>query len=112
MELSPITNVDEPRSEDLSDLVPSGGPEVLLSLDARSRSIAVGLRDSLEPIVRKVVGGGGRPAALSRGLDIDRTLAARVLRAIRADDTVQVLQEIPAPNGLRIFLDAAARVGV
>lgn len=81
-------------------------------LDARSRSIAVGLRDSLEPIVRKVVGGGGRPAALSRGLEIDRTLAARVLRAIRADDTVQVLQEIPAPNGLRIFLDAAARVGV
>jgi hypothetical protein len=88
------------------------GVDLEAGLDFRSRSIASGLRSSLEPIVRKVVGRGGRPAALSRTLEIDRTLAARVLRAIRADDTVQVLQEIPAPNGLRIFLDAAARVGV
>ncbi len=112
MELGPISSAV--ALPELADEASSMVPLLIVrsGLDARSRSIAVGLRDSLEPIVRKVVGGGGRPAALSRGLEIDRTLAARVLRAIRADDTVQVLQEIPAPNGLRIFLEAAARVGV
>lgn len=82
------------------------------ALDDRSRAIALGLRECLEPIVRQVVGRGGRPAALARTLGIDRTLAARVLRAIRAEDAVQVLQEIPAPNGLRIFLDAASRAEI
>lgn len=95
-----------------SAAVVSSAPVGKGPLDVRSRTIATGLRDSLEPIVRNLVGTGGRPAALSRGLEIDRTLAARLIRAIRADDTVQVLQEIPAPNGLRIFLDAAERVGV
>ena len=112
MELAPVTNVEVFPGDADGAIAMAPTPDFRVGLDARSRSIAVGLRDSLEPIVRKVVGGGGRPAALSRGLEIDRTLAARVLRAIRADDIVQVLQEIPAPNGLRIFLEAAARVGV
>ncbi len=116
--MKPVTEAPDilPMADDTVDMATTRPrfTEISLSegLNTRSQTIAVGLRDSLEPIVRKVVGIGGRPAALSRGLEIDRTLAARVLRAIRATDTVQVLQEIPAPNGLRIFLDAAARVGV
>src|SRR5436190_314459 len=89
---SPTTNMDlvqptntEVLGEDAATLaIMSQATQLQPGLNARSRSIAIGLRDSLDPIVRKVVGAGGRPAALSRGLEIDRTLAARVLRAIRA----------------------------
>jgi len=69
------------------------------------------LRASLTPLVRHSLGSGIRPASLARALSIDRTLAARVLRAIRADDSVQLLHEIPAPGGLRIFLDASSAAG-
>ncbi len=82
------------------------------AVSRRSREVAQRLRESLTPIVQEVAGVGLRPAVLSRGLAIDRTLAARVLRAVRAADHVTFLHEIPAPGGLRIFLDAArTRVG-
>lgn len=112
MASGPIAKSASVGAEEYSVALLPTGLDLARGLDARSRTIAMGLRESFEPIVREIVGRGGRPAALSRGLAIDRTLAARMLRAIRADETVQVLQEIPAPNGLRIFLDAAARIGV
>ena len=91
--MKPVTEAPDilPMADDTVDMTTTRPrfTEISLSegLNTRSQAIAVGLRDSLEPIVRKVVGIGGRPAALSRGLEIDRTLAARVLRAIRATDT-------------------------
>jgi hypothetical protein len=112
VEIGAIANLDDLSADANAAQAVVRGALLQPALNVRSRVIAEGLRESLDPIVRKVVGGGGRPAALARTLEIDRTLAARILRAIRADDTVQVLQEIPAPNGLRIVLDAAARVGV
>lgn len=82
------------------------------TLQERARVIADQLRERLSPIVVDIAGVGMRPAALARGLAIDRTLAARVVRAIRAEDHVTFLNEIPAPGGLRILLDAAReRVG-
>jgi hypothetical protein len=83
-----------------------------LPLDTRSRAVAASLRGALEPIVRAAAGAGARPATLARGLEIDRTLAARILRAVRSSDALMVLQEIPSPHGLRIFLEAAERSGV
>lgn len=82
------------------------------ALDARSREVAEGLRSVLTPIVQHAAGTSARPATLARGLEIDRTLAARILRAVRSRDSLLVLREIPSPHGLRIFLDAARRYGV
>jgi hypothetical protein len=50
--------------------------------------------------------------ALAKTLRIDDSLAARVLRASRAGDPLSSLRELPAPQGLRLFVDAAARHGV
>ncbi|MGD9688423.1 MAG: hypothetical protein AB7K52_04350 [Phycisphaerales bacterium] len=82
-----------------------------VSLRGRSLRVARGLRESLAPIVTALVGPAARPASLCRALDIDRTLGARILRSIRSRDGLLVLQEIPAPPGLRIFLEAARRAG-
>lgn len=87
-------------------------PSVREDLMARAAEVAEELRSTFTPIVVECAGAGRRPAVLARTLRIDRTLAARVLRSIRADDSVQSLHEIPAPGGLRIFLDAAAAAGV
>jgi hypothetical protein len=104
--LDGVPELEPPLHVETRIPVPAG------ALDARSCAVALNLRAALEPIVRRVAGNGVRPASLSRGLDIDRTLAARILRAVRSDDNVQLLHEVPAPHGLRIFLEAAARAGV
>lgn len=82
------------------------------ALDLRSREVAEALRAVLAPIVQEAAGPGARPATLARSLEIDRTLAARILRAVRSRDSLLVLQEIPSPHGLRIFLDAARQAGM
>jgi hypothetical protein len=87
-------------------------PSVQEGLISRAAEVAEELRAALLPIVEECAGSGRRPAVLARTLKIDRTLAARVLRSIRAGDSVQSLHEIPAPGGLRIFLDAAKVAGV
>lgn len=80
------------------------------TLQERTSTVAAQLRERLLPIVVEIAGVRMRPAALARGLSIDRTLAARVVRAMRAEDHVTFMQEIPAPGGLRILLDAARAV--
>lgn len=82
------------------------------TLQERASAVAAQLRERLLPIVVAVTGERMRPVALARGLSIDSTLAARVIRAIRADDHVSFMNEIPAPGSLRILLEAArAKVG-
>ncbi len=77
-----------------------------------SSVVAANLRRSLQPIVASVAGKNARPAVLARNLGIDKTLAARVVRSLRSADTATFLHQIPAPHGLRIFLDAADKAGV
>ncbi len=81
------------------------------AVSQRSADVSLGLQDSIGPIVRSCVGESTRPATLARTLDIDRTLAARILRALRSPNGSHFLHEIPAPGGLRMFLDAAAAFG-
>lgn len=82
------------------------------ALDARSREVAESLRAALTPLVEEAAGQGARPATLARSLEIDRTLAARIVRSVRSRDSLLVLQEIPSPHGLRIFIDAARQAGL
>lgn len=77
----------------------------------RANEVAGLLQSSFGPILKSCVGGSTRPATLARTLAVDRTLAARLLRAQRASDAAQILHEIPAPGGLRILLDAAMAIG-
>lgn len=95
----------------LLDETPQRSPDEISWVE-HSSVVAANLRQSLQPIVATIAGKNARPAVLARNLGIDKTLAARVVRSLRSGDTATFLHEIPAPHGLRIFLDAADRAGV
>lgn len=78
----------------------------------RIQELGVTLRTSLLTVLSHTGGPHIRPIALSRLLKLDDSLAARLLRSTRASDPLSSLRELPAPQGVRLFLDAAARHGV
>ncbi len=86
-------------------------PNVGGNIEERMRSVAEGVRLDLSALVDEVAGSNVRPTSLSRMLGIDKNLANRLLRAIRADDALEMLASAPSPQGLRIFIDAADRAG-
>ncbi len=70
------------------------------------------LRAALAAILAEAAGPNPRPVTLSKSLRLDDSLSARLLRSVRAGDALSTLRELPAPQGLRLFLDAAAKKGV
>ncbi|MCK4408607.1 MAG: hypothetical protein KAW67_00890, partial [Candidatus Eisenbacteria sp.] len=90
--------------------VSSAGTE--LKLEDRIRSVADDLRGSLDPIVREVAGSRPRPSRLVTELDIDKSLASRLTRALRADEPQEFMHLVPSPTGLGMFLTAARSAGI
>ena len=84
-------------------------PSAAESLDDRMRSVAEAVRRELLALVDEVAGKNVRPTSLSRILGIDKNLANRLVRAIRAEDALDMLVLAPSPHGLRIFVDAVDR---
>jgi hypothetical protein len=79
---------------------------------SRVRPVLDKVRDSLMQVLLEVGGRVPRASSLARDLGIDKTLSARILRALRPPDIASVIYEIPSPEGLRIFLAAACRGGL
>jgi len=50
---------------------------------------------------------GLRPAELIRGLGLDKSLAGRVVKAVRAADPLEALHALPTPQGLALVLTGA-----
>jgi hypothetical protein len=78
----------------------------------RIEKLGTGLRAALIAVLAEVGGPILRPVTLSKALKLDDSLAARLLRSVRAGDALSTLRELPAPQGLGLFLDAAAKKGV
>ncbi len=87
-------------------------PEAETTTGARLQAVAEELREELLPIVSAAAGPAGRPSTLVRELGIDKSLASRLTRALRADDPLEFMYLLPAPTGLRIFLRAAVEGGI
>lgn len=81
---------------------------------SRSGMHALGerLRRALADVLEEAGAASMRPVGLARALKIDDSLAARLVRSVRAGDALSSLRELPSPQGLRLFLDAAAGTGV
>jgi len=69
--------------------------------------IAEALRRDLVPVVDRVTDGIHRPNRLMRPLDLDKTLASRIIQALRHEEPLEFLHRLPAPSGLRILMKAA-----
>jgi hypothetical protein len=67
------------------------------------------LREVLIPILEKVAGPRPRPTALTRSLGLDKSLASLLVRAANAPNDLELMHLVPAPAGLRILADSAAR---
>jgi hypothetical protein len=79
---------------------------------ARIHELGVALRSSLSAVLAQVGGPNVRPVVLARTLRIDDSLSARLLRSVRSSDPLSALRELPAPQGLWLFLAAAGKAGV
>ncbi|MFN8179714.1 MAG: hypothetical protein U0167_17425 [bacterium] len=80
-------------------------------VEQRAAVIAASLREDLLAVAVDVAGPPPRPAALIRALDLDKSLASRLLRGLRAQSPFELLHMLPSPTGLGMFLDAAAAAG-
>jgi hypothetical protein len=76
------------------------------------QGLAAALREGLERLLLHLAGTPPRPSRLTRGLGLDKSLASRLVQAIRADSDAEFLHRLPSPTGLRMLLDAARVRGV
>jgi len=82
------------------------------TIEGRLRWVAEDLQEALVPILQAAAGPAGRPSRLVKGLEIDKSLASRLTRALRTEDPLGFIHLLPAPTGLRIFLKAVKAAGV
>ncbi len=76
------------------------------------RDTAGALQASLAELVEAATGPTLRPATLSRALGLDKSIASRIVRAVRAGTPYEFMHFVPSPAGLKLLTDAAAGAGV
>ena len=69
--------------------------------------VAAALRVCLTPIVHTLAGDPPRPMRLTQGPGIDKSLASRIVQAVRTHDDNDFLHTVPSPTGLRILIEHA-----
>jgi hypothetical protein len=68
-------------------------------------TVARQLRAALQPVLRAAVGGDPRPMQLARAIQIDKSLASVLVRAMNAPTDRDLLHIVPSPTGLRILTE-------
>lgn len=81
------------------------------SFTERIAPVAEALRAALLPLVDAITGGIQRPSRLTRELGIDKSLASRLVQALRHGEPLEFLHRSPAPVGLRMVIRAAREQG-
>src|SRR5262249_49287447 len=79
--------------------------------EIRRRAIQVGetLRGSLLDVAQEIGGPTLRPSRFVEVLGIDKSLASRISRSLRAETATELLHLTPSPMGLGLFLAARPR---
>jgi hypothetical protein len=76
----------------------------------RIEETGAGIREPLRLLIEAIGGTPPRPTRLIRSVGLDKSLASRLVRALRADSDLEFMHLVPAPTGLRIFSDRARSV--
>lgn len=96
----------------IADLGEATPPTGLLSgpaLEAEIVSIGSALVLTLQALISSVRTTGSGPVALAAALGVDKVLASRVLKALRAGDAIGSMFYMPGPEPLRALVRAAAK---
>jgi hypothetical protein len=70
-------------------------------------SVAAALRASLTPLLHALAGTPLRPIRLMQRVGLDKSLASRLVQAVRTPSDLEFLHTVPSPTGLRILLERA-----
>jgi hypothetical protein len=89
-----------PIDTELTDL-----PEPAERRGPREATVAAGLREALVPLLDALAGQPPRPVRLMRRIGLDKSLASRLVQAVRAESDSQFLHLLPSPTGLRILIE-------
>jgi len=81
-------------------------------LDRRITKVADALLGSMPQVLQSAAGSSTRPSRLVRELSLDKSLASRLVRSLRAESPLQLAHLAPSPIGLRMVLAAAESKGV
>lgn len=82
------------------------------TLEVRINSAGEDLLDGLVRVLNQIPGGDSGPQQLAKELGIDKVLASRILKAIRAPDPMSVVHRVPGPEPMRRLLKASSKLGV
>ena len=83
---------------------PAAGREPQIEAVARE------LRAAIAPVLRAAAGPDVRPMKLARAIDIDKSLASVLVRAVNSPGDRDLLHFVPSPTGLRILAEHTAGV--
>src|SRR5262245_42306950 len=78
------------------------------SIEGSVMEIGAELLAAIGDVVGAVSRPGTGPVAAARLLDVDKVLMSRVLKALRAGDTIEGLSAMPGPEPLRRLVAQAA----
>ena len=73
----------------------------------RISRVAAELRACLTPVVHALAGDPPRPMRLTQGPGLDKSLASRIVQAVRTEGDHDFLHQVPSPTGLRILIQHA-----
>ena len=79
--------------------------------DLRLRIEATGreLRRAIGSVLEAVAGPRPRPTRVARAIGLDKSLASRLVRAVRTTSDMDLMHFVPSPGGLHIFADLARK---
>ncbi|HEX5686691.1 MAG TPA: hypothetical protein VFY73_22005 [Ideonella sp.] len=93
----------------LTDLLPDrhdAAAEIVSEApEPREATVAAVLREALAPLLDALAGQPPRPVRLMRRIGLDKSLASRLVQAVRAESDSQFLHLLPSPTGLRILIE-------
>ncbi len=68
------------------------------------------LTRALNQVFEESVGSSPRPITLRDKLGLDKSIASRILRALRSEGAFEFLHHVPAPTGLRKIMKSASKL--
>ena len=82
------------------------------SLEVRIHTAGEDLLKGFVRVLDQIPGGDSGPQQLAKELGVDKVLASRILKAMRAPDPMSVIHRVPGPEPMRRLLKASSKCGV
>ncbi|MEX0876979.1 MAG: hypothetical protein WD114_05930 [Phycisphaerales bacterium] len=105
--MNPTDTDDRPIDSAVESKSPTMG-----GLEIRINTAGEDLLNGFVRVLDQIPGGDSGPQRLAKELGIDKVLASRILKAVRAPDAMSVVHRVPGPEPLRRMLKASGKLGV